>query len=166
MTPRQTTAANADLLLVVLDATQEIPVWPAEISAQIQSYKALGILNKIDLVEAARAEKIFSGLPLVGTSVLTGAGWDELLRAIGQKADSFQREAGNDSIAINARHAHALSVARVCLSEAQSKLASGAPSELLASDLRGVLDAYGEISGKVDNEQMLDRLFGIFCIGK
>ena len=38
--------------------------------------------------------------------------------------------------------------------------------ELLASDLRDVLAAFGEITGKVDNEAMLDRLFATFCIGK
>jgi tRNA modification GTPase len=41
-----------------------------------------------------------------------------------------------------------------------------APVELLASDLRDVLAAYGEITGKVDNERMLDQLFATFCIGK
>ena len=42
----------------------------------------------------------------------------------------------------------------------------GAPAELLASDLRGALGALGEISGRVDNERMLDQLFASFCIGK
>jgi tRNA modification GTPase len=40
------------------------------------------------------------------------------------------------------------------------------PIELLASDLRGVLNAFGEISGKIDNERILDRIFAKFCIGK
>ncbi|MCX6956902.1 MAG: tRNA uridine-5-carboxymethylaminomethyl(34) synthesis GTPase MnmE, partial [Verrucomicrobia bacterium] len=78
----------------------------------------------------------------------------------------FQREAGADSIAINARHANALTQARECLVQAQAKLSDAGAVELLASDLRGVLAAYGEISGKVDNERMLDALFATFCIGK
>jgi tRNA modification GTPase len=69
-------------------------------------------------------------------------------------------------VAINARHSHALSQARECLSDARKKLADNAAAELLASDLRSVLAAYGEIGGKVDNERMLDRLFSSFCIGK
>jgi tRNA modification GTPase len=36
----------------------------------------------------------------------------------------------------------------------------------MASDLRGALDAFGQISGKVDNEKILDQLFASFCIGK
>jgi len=54
----------------------------------------------------------------------------------------------------------------VCLRSALEKIASGGPSELLASDLRGALGAIGEISGRVDNERVLDQLFASFCIGK
>jgi tRNA modification GTPase len=52
------------------------------------------------------------------------------------------------------------------LAAARVKLRDGTAVELLASDLRGVLTAYGAISGKVDNERMLDALFATFCIGK
>jgi tRNA modification GTPase len=41
-----------------------------------------------------------------------------------------------------------------------------APVELVASDIRGALDALGEVAGRVDNERMLDALFATFCIGK
>ena len=99
-------------------------------------------------------------------SALTGAGLEELSVAITRCADWFQKEAGNDQIAINARHAHALIQARQCWADAWAKLAENGPIELLASDLRGALAAYGEISGKVDNERMLDALFSTFCIGK
>ena len=63
-------------------------------------------------------------------------------------------------------HAHALNQAKGDLASAQLKLAENAASELLASDLRGALAALGEISGRVDNERMLDALFANFCIGK
>jgi tRNA modification GTPase len=69
-------------------------------------------------------------------------------------------------VAINARHADALARAKASLQDASAKLADGTPDELLASDLRGALNAYGEISGKIDNERMLDELFATFCIGK
>jgi tRNA modification GTPase len=45
-------------------------------------------------------------------------------------------------------------------------LAGNGPVELLASDLRGTLGAFGDIIGRVDNERMLDHLFSTFCIGK
>ena len=81
-------------------------------------------------------------------------------------ADGLAPHMGDEAVAINARHAHALNQAKDDLASAQLKLAENAASELLASDLRGALAALGEISGRVDNERMLDALFANFCIGK
>ena len=83
-----------------------------------------------------------------------------------QSAEAFRVEVGDEIIAINARHASALATARTCLAEAQRKLAAGVASELVASDLRGALDAFGQIAGKIDHERILDELFATFCIGK
>ena len=66
----------------------------------------------------------------------------------------------------NARHAHAIQEARRGLQDARDKLARSEPIELLASDLRNALAAFGEVLGKIDNERMLDQLFASFCIGK
>jgi tRNA modification GTPase len=81
-------------------------------------------------------------------------------------ADGLAPHTGDDAVAINARHAYALNQAKADLASAQLKLAENEASELVASDLRGALAALGEISGRVDNERMLDALFANFCIGK
>ncbi|MGA3008147.1 MAG: tRNA uridine-5-carboxymethylaminomethyl(34) synthesis GTPase MnmE, partial [Opitutaceae bacterium] len=158
-------AAEADLLVLVLDAAVPCPALPAELAARLTPANALVALNKIDLASTVRASPP-AGLEVVRVSALTGAGCDELRAAIASKADAVCTETGEDVIAINARHAHSLNQARTCLAEAQAKLSANDATELLASDLRAALNAFGEISGKVDNEQMLDRLFAMFCIGK
>jgi tRNA modification GTPase len=86
--------------------------------------------------------------------------------AVVRAVDAFQRQVGGEAIAINARHAGALAEARSRLRAVLAQLQSSGAVELLASDMRGALDALGEISGRVDNERMLDRLFSTFCIGK
>ena len=106
------------------------------------------------------------GLPVLPLSAKTGAGIESLTKAIIHQADGLRPTGKEDGVFINARHAHALAQARQCLADASAKLEANGPVELLASDLRGALDAYGEISGKIDNERMLDRLFAEFCIGK
>lgn len=159
-------AAEADLFLLVLDAAQPAPALPPEIAMKIRSETALVVFNKIDLAIDRCASPAPSDIRTVRISALTGAGVDELIAAISQKADSFQQDAGSDAIAINARHAHALGQARGGLRDALAKVASAEPTELLASDLRSALAAYGEICGKIDNERMLDQLFASFCIGK
>jgi tRNA modification GTPase len=104
--------------------------------------------------------------PVRRVSALTGAGCDELREAIASVADSFQIDTGEEVIAINARHAHALEQARESLTNAHSKLEDNIHYELVASDLRSVMDAFGQISGKIDHEKILDELFASFCIGK
>ena len=158
-------AAEADLFLLVLDATGSCPALPAALAARLTPANALAVINKIDLAPSALPAPP-GGFQVVRVSALTGAGLDELRTAIAAKADAFSTEIGADLIAINARHAHSLNQARDCFAAAQKKLAVNDATELLASDLRGALNAFGEISGKVDNERMLDQLFAMFCIGK
>jgi tRNA modification GTPase len=159
-------AKEADLFLFVFDPTQPFPIFPSELIDIVEPIKCINILNKSDLsIDYPPSPALIGSAPLL-VSALTGQGFDELIAVIVQRAESFQKASGIDDIAINSRHSHALSQARDCLQLARSKLAQSGPVELLASDLRGVLTAYGEISGRVDNERMLDALFATFCIGK
>jgi tRNA modification GTPase len=161
-------AVEADLLLVVSDAGRPTPPLPAEVASRITPLNTLYVLNKADLLApgALPSARAPDGLREVVVSAATGQGFDSLLSELAELSDGLQSTFGDERIAINVRHAHYLAEARTCLSSAVGKLRSGAPSELLASDLRGALGALGEISGKVDNERMLDQLFASFCIGK
>jgi tRNA modification GTPase len=160
-------AAEADLFLLVFDSTQtETPPLPVEVFTKVTPYNSLIIFNKNDLGKNKSSILLDEKLPCFDVSALTGEGFEALTNAIIRCADSFQSETGTEVVAINARHAGALSQARACLVAAKKKIETNEPIELLASDLRGVLEAYGMISGKVDNERMLDALFSTFCIGK
>jgi tRNA modification GTPase len=159
-------AAEADLFLLVLDATAPAPALPPPLASRIDASNTIVVLNKIDLPPGGSVAAPPAGLPIVRISALTGQGLDELRTAVGRHADSFRNEVGEELVAINARHADALARAKASLQDASAKLTDGTPDELLASDLRGALSAYGEISGKIDNERMLDELFATFCIGK
>ena len=160
--------AEADLCLIVLDAARPAAAGLSDVISQIRSWKhAIVVLNKSDLAPAAlRPAEIPMNAGVVRISALTGGGFEDLTSAIIALADGSQNESRRDSVAINARHAQALDEARECLRHAREKLVTNESVELLASDLRGTLAAYGEIAGKVDNERMLDRLFAAFCIGK
>jgi tRNA modification GTPase len=158
-------AAQADLFLWVLDRTRPLPALPSSAAGQLTPANTLVVLNKADLAVAVAAAAP-AGYRQVAVSALTGAGFDELRAQVVRLADAFQVGVGEDLVAINARHAHALAEARQCLDDAAGKLRGADATELVASDLRGALDAFGRISGKVDNEQVLDRLFATFCIGK
>jgi tRNA modification GTPase len=161
-------AAGADLFLLVLDATRPSPPLSRALQDCITSSNTIAVLNKIDLLGEQRRPVAIPppGLRPVEVSALSGSGFGQLRDEVARLAEGLQESVGDERIAINARHAHYLAEARDCLASALKKIAGNAPDELLASDLRGALGAIGEISGKVDNERMLDQLFASFCIGK
>jgi len=160
-------AAEADLFLWVLDATRPCPALPAEVVKRLTPANTVVLLNKADLLPGEPAAALpFPGLPTIRISALTGDGIADLTDVVVRHADAFRQDQGEEIIAINARHADALRRARECLETARQKVTTKGEVELLASDLRGALDAFGEIAGKIDNERMLDHLFKTFCIGK
>ena len=160
-------AAEADIILLVLDTTAPLPTLPESLAKLLTPNRVLVALNKTDLLKAKAFDiKVYSSLKSVNVSAVTRAGIESLVTEIIRMADAFQPTSQDDVVAINARHADALTRAKVSLQTALANLAASGPVELLASDLRGTLAAYGDILGKVDNERMLDQLFATFCIGK
>ncbi len=161
-------AAEADLYLLVLDATRPTPALPRALMERINPSNTIVVLNKADLLGDRKRPIAVPppGLRSVEVSALKGSGFEVLLAEVSRLAEGLQTTLGDERIAINARHAHYLAEARACLADAIGKISSKGASELIASDLRGALAAIGEISGKVDNERMLDQLFASFCIGK
>lgn len=165
--------AEADLILWVTDGSQA----PTEVPGELQPYLGAGVVfqvrNKADLSAelsgVGQAHDASPALPAFAVSALTGFGLVELQKAIVARADTLRPAmAGDEHIAINARHADALRRARESLATAAAGLGAAVPVpiELVASDVRGALDALGEVAGRVDNERMLDALFSTFCIGK
>ena len=71
-----------------------------------------------------------------------------------------------EAVVVSARHATALKDAKKFIDEALDEMKRQKSSELIVSDLRAALDALGGITGKIDNEKVLDKLFSAFCIGK
>jgi tRNA modification GTPase len=145
-------AASADLKLVLIDASR-----PDEAAAvaDLLDGDAILIANKIDLLAAGA-----SAPPGLGLSVKTGAGMEALLARLGEEV--ARRMAGGDALVTRARHREALEACRAAL----ERFGTASQPELAAEDLRAAARALGRITGRVDVEDMLDRLFAEFCIGK
>lgn len=157
-------AADADLFLWVIDAAAPLPALPAHLAGRLTPANTVVVLNKSDLRPAAPAPA--GGFSAVRVSALRGEGFEALTAVLVEKADALRTEVGDEVIAINARHAEALGRARRALEAASQGLATGASSELIASDMREAVAALGEIAGRIDHERVLDALFATFCIGK
>jgi tRNA modification GTPase len=153
--------ARAELVLQVLDATEEIDL--EEIHAVASDKKRMLVLNKIDLNPGA----------LTGTtgkvhriSCQTGEGLEALKDAIRDAVWSGKASGEMHEVMINSRHQEALQRARVHTAHTIEALRSNQTLELAAMDLRIATNAIGEIVGKTTTEDILESIFSQFCIGK
>ena len=149
--------AEADLILEVHDASL-----PRTMTEPVSSTaKKITLLNKSDLPEHAD----WRGAEGLRISCATGQGRAELEQAI---ESLFLHDSGErDSLAaINTRHRYALQQALDAIARARASLDAAESPELTDVDLREALDALGTITGRIDTEDILSRVFSTFCLGK
>lgn len=159
-------AEAADLFLWVVDASAPLPSLPGRLEEIMHQRQAILVLNKSDLLvhEGMPIERV--GIASVFTSALKEHGIDRLRDQIVASAEAYRQEAGDEIVVVNTRHAVALEEAAGGLERALAGVLEEAGGELVASDMRVALEAFGRIAGKMDNEKVLDELFKSFCIGK
>lgn len=157
---------SADLLLVVLDSTRESPTLPDAVIDALHENNTVIVENKTDLVISTGLERFAPSCPHIRISASKHTGLDELRSAILNILEEGLLIPDESAVIVSARHASALQEAKVSLGNALNNLRGNAPAELAASDLHSAIQSMGTITGKIDNEDMLDRLFSQFCIGK
>ncbi len=140
----------ADLVISVTDATAPVP-FALDVAAPV-----LALANKTDLAPPPAGTDL-------AVSALTGAGLAELRTRLAGTAERLARADGPPPLT-RARHRSALLEAEAALAAASA--AAAAAPELRAEDLRTALTALGRITGAVGVEDILDRIFSTFCIGK
>jgi tRNA modification GTPase len=165
--------ADADLVLVVVDASQPMSKEDGELLRQAQTRPTIIVGNKCDLsgdwgTEDSAQWKVASGQnsTCVRTSALTGEGIAELraeiLRHIGGEAGG-QAEAG---FLTNVRHETLVRESVSALDAAAGAVAAKVPHEMLLLDLYNALRPLDSITGATTNDDILNLIFSTFCIGK
>ena len=158
----------ADLILVVMDRSRPLREDELHMVDQIVEKRSVVILNKMDLPSKLREEDLkaaVGGNPLVRISALTGEGIEELRRVIRALVLEGDKAEAEPTIAPNMRQKLALEEACRCLSRAAQNARDGMPLEIVAVDLNEGL-SLGEITGETATEEILDRIFSQFCLGK
>ena len=155
--------AEADVVLLVLDATAPFHEEDQNALANLANRPFLLVLNKQDLAPAAPPIKQET-YPILGTSALTGAGVPELRHAI---LSLLTRDApgGETALLTNLRQQQAVSAALVPLGRAQ-QAAPTIPHELILLDLYESLQALDALTGNTTSDDILNLIFSKFCIGK
>ena len=158
-------ALSAELLIVVLDGSSELPDEPTlwELCA---SRRCLVLLNKSDLGLAVSVSDVpVPGVRVEPVSLLEGGSRERLVRLIA----SYAREITGDKdevYTLTERQLEALTRCQESLLLLGSSLEAEQSAEFLALDLRQAVQALGEVQGIDVTEEILDRIFSTFCLGK
>lgn len=158
---------TADLVVAIFDGHQRLQPEDKRLIRQLKGKNAIAVINKIDLSPRIEKTKISDafGQP-IGISAKRSRNIGELKNAIAAAAFKGRVPAGEHALVSNLRHIHSLREARKFLLEAQGSLVDQLPAEFIAQSLKDAISLLDKILGKSFSEDLLDKIFSEFCIGK
>jgi tRNA modification GTPase len=157
--------AEADLVLVVLDATQNVSDEDHELLQQVEGRAAIVVENKSD-VGSSQLSAVGSQLLQVRTSALTGDGIAELRAAILRHVSGDAGPQIESGFLTNVRQEKLVGDSIVALDAAKNAVQARVPHEMMLLDLYSALRPLDEITGATTTDDILSLIFGSFCIGK
>ncbi len=158
---------GADLVLFVLDTSRPFSEEDASILAELRRSRVVVVRNKIDQPVGIETPAFPAEWQVVDVSTMTGTGMDRLRQTI---RDTFLQGRAVDgreyATLSHHRHRDALVRCHASLDLFAANLAAALSPELLACDLRDALRFVGDVTGETTPDDILDRIFSAFCIGK
>ncbi len=159
------TLADADLALVVLDGAAKLDSDDRQVLAKVESVRHLVVVNKKDLPQVLEQASL-NGASRLHLSAVTGEGVDELWNAIRSTIANQHTELSDDFVLTSARQNDAMLKAIAALQRACEALDKKVPHEMVLLDLYEGLGALDELTGEIVTDDILDRIFSTFCVGK
>ncbi len=161
----QAQEAAADLRIVILDAAEGWTRADQEIIAETSGRPRVVAWNKVDLAQPPVDDRNKQTVDLL-VSAKTGEGVVALREEIGERLVRGVGREPADEVVPSERHEDAIRRAEAFLELARRSFAAGETEELIAGDVRDAVDALGEITGRTVGDDILERIFSQFCIGK
>jgi tRNA modification GTPase len=161
--------AEADLALAVIDQSRPLNKDDRIIISKLKKENSLIIINKIDLpakLDGIELNKVLEGFEMARISALTGEGVDDLYRSIRDRILRGNEDIMPSPIVPNIRHHEALLEASRFLKKATQNMTEDAPMDLIAVDLHSGFEALGKITGESANDEIYEKIFSEFCLGK
>lgn len=155
--------SKAELVIAVVDGSGGITDEDREVIAQAEAApKGIVVLSKRDIAEPDA--EITTALPVVSLSSVTGDGMDELERVIAEQFPLPEVPAGE--ILTNVRQADAVKRAIEYMRSALDAMCAGMTPDIVLTETEGAMSALGELSGRTVREDVTNRIFQRFCVGK
>ncbi len=162
-------AEKADLVLFMLDINQGITEEDRKIYQLIKDKPMIVIVNKTDLpakLEKTKIEAEFKEHSLIWISLLEEEGLEELREDILKEILDEEISGDDEVIVTKTRHKNALNKALEAVERVIVSRETNMPYDFLTIDLKDCLNALGEITGETVADDIIDRIFNDFCLGK
>ena len=163
------TIEMADLIIAVFDASRELTQEDYSIIELIKDKKTIALLNKSDLdsvYDETHLKQLLNGKHVISSSMTTGVGVDLLENSIKDMFYSGEIEIDSGIIVNNMRHKNQLELALNNIKSALIDIEAGVPLDCIEVDLRNCWENLGEITGDSVAEDIIDKIFAEFCLGK
>ena len=161
-------AKNADLIIAIFDISQDLKDEDNKILDIIKDKNAIIILNKIDLTVNKTTEERIKSLnkDIVKISALERKGIDEIYDKIVKLYDLNKINVEGENIVTNSRHQYLINQSLISLEKAINTINEGMPLDIIAIDVKDILENLGKITGKNVSEDVINEIFSKFCLGK
>ena len=175
-------AESADVVLLVFDGSEPLTEQDRLVSQELHAMgfglvehadsstrPVVVVINKVDRsqqIELDELRTLWTGAPIIFTSTLTGVGMEQLEDALAELVLAGKTINSASVLVTSARHQEALRRAAEHLQASLMPLQQGLPLDFVSIDLRAAYDALGEITGETASDDLLDKIFSEFCIGK
>ncbi|MBE6082941.1 MULTISPECIES: tRNA uridine-5-carboxymethylaminomethyl(34) synthesis GTPase MnmE [Tissierellales] len=160
---------TADLTIAVFDSSKELEEDDYEIINMIKDKKGIALLNKMDLDSKLTMEdlkKLIPEMKIIPTIISQKIGIQDIENNIKDMFYGGKVKIKNDIMVTNIRHKKKLIDAKKNISDAYTGIISKVPLDCLEVDLKNCWTNLGEISGDTVTEDILDKIFSEFCVGK
>lgn len=160
---------RADLVIFMLDSSETISAEDTEIFSLIKKRKCIIIVNKVDLPRKLEMKDIEKYLPdkrAIEASVKENYGVELIKDEIVNLVYSGEIKNSSEVLVTNIRHKDLLAKSKISMINAVNTIKMGLPLDLISIDIRQALEYIGEITGETVQEDIIDRIFTQFCIGK
>jgi tRNA modification GTPase len=158
---------HADFIVAMFDGSELFGQEDQDLLNIIRDKKAVMVINKADLPQKISLEhSAAEGKQSVCISAVTGEGIEKLKSVIFESNLHGWEGEREGVVVTNIRHKAALDSAAESLNRAGDLLSGNNPLELFSIEMRGSLDSIGEITGTITTDEILQKIFSSFCIGK